>query len=60
MDGEISIGLRFDIIRKRKGFIIKIIALGNSAQNNNNKRSRRKFIIKSYYSRIKAHFPVDI
>jgi hypothetical protein len=31
MDGETSIGPRFDIIRKRKGFIIKIIALGNSA-----------------------------
>jgi hypothetical protein len=31
MDRETSIGSRFDIIRKRKGFIIKIIALGNLA-----------------------------
>jgi hypothetical protein len=60
MDGEISIGPRFDIIRKRKGFIIKIIVLGNSAQNNNSKRSRKKFMIKSYCSRIEACFLVDI
>jgi hypothetical protein len=31
MDREISISPRFDIIRKRRGFIIKIIAPGNSA-----------------------------
>jgi hypothetical protein len=31
MDRETSIGPRFDVIRKRRGFIIKIIALGNSA-----------------------------
>jgi hypothetical protein len=31
MDKETSIGPRFDIIRKRKSFIIKIIAPGNSA-----------------------------
>jgi hypothetical protein len=31
MDGETSIGPRFDIIRKKKSFIIKIIILGNSA-----------------------------
>jgi hypothetical protein len=57
---EISIGPRFDVIRKRRGFIIKIIALSNSAQNNNNKRLGKKFIIKSCYNRIKARFPVDI
>jgi hypothetical protein len=60
MDGETSIGPRFNIIRKRRGFIIKIIILGNSAQNNNNKYARKKFMIKSYYSRIEARFPVDI
>jgi hypothetical protein len=60
MDGEISIGPRFDIIRKKRVFIIKIIALGNSAQNNNNKRSRKKFIIKSRCNRIEAYFLVDI
>jgi hypothetical protein len=31
MDGETSMGPRFDVIRKRKGFIIKITALSNSA-----------------------------
>jgi hypothetical protein len=31
MDGAISIGPRFDVIRKRRGFIINIIAPGNSA-----------------------------
>jgi hypothetical protein len=60
MDREISISPRFDIIRKRKGFIIKIIVLSNSAQNNNNKRLGKKFIIKSYYNRIEACFLVDI
>jgi hypothetical protein len=60
MDRETSIGPRFDVIRKRRGFIIKIIVLGNSAQNNNNKRLGKKFIIKSCYSRIEARFPVDI
>jgi hypothetical protein len=60
MDKEISTGPRFDIIRKKKSFIIKITALANSAQNNNNKRSGKKFIIKSYYNRIEARFPVDI
>jgi hypothetical protein len=57
---EISIDPRFDIIRKRRGFIIKIITLGNSAQNNSNKRLGKKFIIKSYYNRIKARFLMDI
>jgi hypothetical protein len=60
IDGKTSIGPRFDIIRKRKGFIIKIIALGNSAQNNSSKRLGKKFMIKSCYNRIKARFPVDI
>ena len=60
MDRETSMGPRFDIIRKRKGFIVKIITLGNSAQNNNSKRSRKKFMIKSYCSRIEACFLVDI
>jgi hypothetical protein len=60
MDRETSIGPRFNIIRKRKGFIIKITAPGNSAQNNNNKRLGKKFIIKSYCNRIEARFPVDI
>jgi hypothetical protein len=60
MDKETSIGPRFDIIRKRRGFIIKIIALGNSVQNNSNKYLGKKFIIKSYCSRIKACFPIDI
>jgi hypothetical protein len=60
MDGEISIGPRFDIIRKKKSFIIKIITLGNSAQNGSNKRLGKKFIIKSCYNRIKARFPMDI
>jgi hypothetical protein len=60
MDRETSIGPRFDIIRKRKGFIIKITTPGNSAQNNNNKHPRKKFIIKSYCSRIEARFLVDI
>jgi hypothetical protein len=60
MDRETSIGPRFDIIHKRKGFIIKIIVPGNSAQNNNNKRSGKKFIIKSCYNQIEACFPVDI
>jgi hypothetical protein len=60
MDGETSISPRLDIIRKRKGFIIKIIASDNSAQNNKNKCSRKKFIIKSYCSRIEAYFLVDI
>jgi hypothetical protein len=60
MDGETSISPRFDIIRKRRGFIIKIITPGNSAQNNNSKRFRKKFMIKSYCSRIEACFPVDI
>jgi hypothetical protein len=41
MDREISISPRFNIIRKKKGFIVKIIALGNSAQNNNNKHSKK-------------------
>jgi hypothetical protein len=31
MDGETSMGPRFDVIRKKRGFIIKIITLGNSA-----------------------------
>jgi hypothetical protein len=53
-------GPRFDIIRKRKGFTIKIIALGNSAQNNSNERSGKKFMIKSRYSRIEARFLVDM
>jgi hypothetical protein len=53
-------GPRFDIIRKRKGFIMKIIVLGNSAQNNSNEYLRKKFIIKSYCNRIEARFPVDI
>jgi hypothetical protein len=60
MDGETSIGPRFDIIRKRRGFIIKIIALGNSAQNNNGERLGKKFIIKSYCNQIEARFPIDI
>jgi hypothetical protein len=60
MDGETSIGPRFNVIRKKRGFIIKIIALDNSAQNNSNKRLGKKFIIKSYYSRIEARFLVDI
>jgi hypothetical protein len=60
MDGEISIGPRFDIIRKRKSFIIKIIAPGNLAQNNNNKCLGKKFIIKSCCNQIKTCFPVDI
>jgi hypothetical protein len=60
MDEKISIGPRFDIIHKKKGFIIKITILGNSAQNNSNKRSRKKFIIKSRYNRIEACLPVDI
>jgi hypothetical protein len=60
MDGETSIGPRFDIIRKRRDFIIKITALGNLAQNSSSKRSGKKFIIKSYCSRIEARFLVDI
>jgi hypothetical protein len=60
MDGETSIGPRFDIIRKRRGFIVKIIAPGNSAQNNSNKRLGKKFMIKSCCSRIEARFLVDI
>jgi hypothetical protein len=60
MDREISIGPRFDIIRKRKNFIIKIITLGNSAQNNSNKHLRKKFMIKSCYNRIEARLLVDI
>jgi hypothetical protein len=60
MDVETSMGPRFDVICKRRNFIIKIIALGNSAQNNNSKRSRKKFMIKSYCSRIEARFLVDI
>jgi hypothetical protein len=60
MDKETSIGPRFDIIRKRRGFIIKIIALGNSVQNNSNEYLGKKFIIKSYCSRIKACLPIDI
>jgi hypothetical protein len=60
MDKETSIGPRFDIICKRKGFIIKIITLSNSAQNNSNKYLRKKFIIKSYYNRIEACFLIDI
>jgi hypothetical protein len=60
MDGETSIGLRFDIIRKRKNFIIKIIALGNSAQNSSNKCLGKKFMIKSCYNRIEARLLVDI
>jgi hypothetical protein len=60
MDRETSISPRFDIIRKRRGFIIKIITLGNSAQNSNNKRLRKKFIIKSCCSRIEACFLVDM
>jgi hypothetical protein len=31
INGEISIGPRFDIIRKKRSFIIKIIIPGNSA-----------------------------
>jgi hypothetical protein len=53
-------GPRFNIIRKRKGFIIKIITLGNSAQNNNSKYLGKKFIIKSYCNQIEARFLVDI
>jgi hypothetical protein len=60
MDRKTSIGPRFDIIRKKKDFIIKIIVLGNSAQNDGNKRLGKKFMIKSYCSRIEARFPVDI
>jgi hypothetical protein len=60
MDGETSIGPRFDIIRKRRGSIVKIITLGNSAQNNSNKRLGKKFIIKSCYSQIEACFLVNI
>jgi hypothetical protein len=60
IDKETSIGPRFDIIRKRKGFIIKIIAPSNSAQNNNNKYLGKKFIIKSYYNQIEARLPIDI
>jgi hypothetical protein len=60
MDGETSIGPRFNIIRKRRGFTIKIITPGNSAQNNSNKRLRKKFIIKSRYNRIEACFLIDI
>jgi hypothetical protein len=60
MDRETSMGPRFDIIRKRKGFIVKIIALSNSAQNNNNKYLGKKFMIKSYCNRIEARFLVDI
>jgi hypothetical protein len=60
MDRETSIGPRFDIIRKKRNFIINIITLGNAAQNNNSKYSKKKFIIKSYYNRIEARFPVDI
>jgi hypothetical protein len=60
MNGETSIGPRFDIIRKRRGFIIKITTLDNSAQNNSNKRLGKKFIIKSYCNRIEACFLVDI
>jgi hypothetical protein len=50
MDGETSIGPRFDIIRKRRGFTVKITALGNSAQNSSNKYLGKKFMIKSRYS----------
>jgi hypothetical protein len=60
MDGETSINPRFDIIRKRKGFIIKIITPGNSAQNNNNKHLGKKFMIKSRYNQIEACFLIDI
>jgi hypothetical protein len=60
IDRETSIGPRFDIIRKRKGFIIKIIAPSNSAQNNSNKYLGKKFIIKSYYNQIEARLPIDI
>jgi hypothetical protein len=60
MDRETSIGPRFNIIRKRRGFTIKIIALGNLVQNSNNKYLGKKFIIKSCCSRIEACLPVDI
>jgi hypothetical protein len=60
IDREISIGPRFDIIRKKRGFIIKIIAPGNSAQNSSNKYLGKKFIIKSCYNQIKACFLVNI
>jgi hypothetical protein len=60
MDRETSIGPRFDIIRKRKSFIIKIIVLGNSAQNSGSECLGKKFMIKSYYNRIEACFLVDI
>jgi hypothetical protein len=60
IDGEISMGPRFDIIRKRRGFIMKIIVLGNSAQNNSSKYLGKKFIIKSCCNQIKACLPVDI
>jgi hypothetical protein len=60
IDKETSIGPRFDIIRKRRGFIVKIIAPGNSAQNDGSKYSGKKFIIKSRYNRIEACFLVDI
>jgi hypothetical protein len=60
IDGETSIGPRFDVIRKRKGFTVKITTPGNSAQNNSSKHSGKKFIIKSYCNRIEACLPVDI
>jgi hypothetical protein len=60
MDGETSIGPRFDVIRKRKGFIVKITTPGNSAQNGGGERLGKKFMIKSRCSRIEACLPVDI
>jgi hypothetical protein len=60
MDGETSMGPRFNIIRKRKGFIIKITALGNLVQNSGSKYSKKKFMIKSRYNRIETRFPVNI
>jgi hypothetical protein len=60
MDKETSIGPRFDIIRKKKSFIMKIIVSGNSAQNSSSKCLGKKFIIKSCCSRIEACFPVNI
>jgi hypothetical protein len=60
MDRETSIGPRFDIIRKRRGFIVKITVPGNSAQNNSSKHLGKKFMIKSCCNQIEACLPVDI
>jgi hypothetical protein len=60
IDGETSMGPRFDVIRKRRGFIVKITALGNSAQNSGGERLGKKFMIKSRCSRIEARLLVDM